>query len=41
MDLSQGTLPSVAFLKGLDTNDEHPGVSSELAGQLWAAERIR
>ncbi len=40
MDLSQGTLPSVAFLKGLDTNDEHPGVSSELAGQLWAAQQV-
>ncbi len=39
-DLSQGTLPSVAFLKGLDTNDEHPGVSTELGGQRWAVEQV-
>jgi acid phosphatase len=40
-DLSQGTLPSVVYLKGTEKgHDEHPGAGPEFEGQLWASEQV-
>jgi phospholipase C len=35
--LAAGTLPGVCWIKALDTNDEHPGSSTQLAGEQFAA----
>jgi phospholipase C len=43
-DLANGQLPTVAYLKGLESSttphDEHPGVGPEQTGQQWAVDQV-